>query len=68
MLTDVYEQDGVKKAQLLTHYNPLDVDCLQQVVDSNYLFKQIDLNKYDASSDEGKMISACDKLIGADKV
>ncbi len=50
-------------AMLYTHYNPLDVDCIEEAVNHSYLFDGIMSDTYDISVYEGEMIKACDLLI-----
>ncbi len=50
-------------AMLYTHYNPLNVDCIEESVKHEYLFDGIMSDTYDISVYEEEMIKACDLLI-----
>lgn len=56
---------GMQKrtAVLFTHYNPLNVDCIEECVDKQYLFNGLETNDYEMSQNESWIISECDKLI-----
>lgn len=51
------------ESYLYVHYNPLNVDIMSEIVDSDYLFKDIGLDMFDISTDENRMIDECNKLI-----
>jgi len=55
-------------AELHTHYNPLNVDCLEESVSHEHIFNQLfGDGKYDISTDEHQLIGECELLIEAGK-
>lgn len=52
-----------KLAMLYTHYNPSKADCIEESINSKYLFNNMLKNKYDFSKDENAMIKQCDLLL-----
>jgi len=59
----LYAEEG-KIAKLYTHYNPLEIDCIESSCSSEYLFRKMMVNLYDFSKSESEMIKECDRLIG----
>ena len=62
-LYDQHEDKGQKWASLYTHYNPKNIDCIETMVNSKYLFEDMEKDKYEISQDEGWIIKECHKLI-----
>lgn len=56
-------------ARLYTHYNPLNVDCIEESIAHEHIFNQLfgDNSKYDISTDEHQLIGECELLIEASK-
>jgi len=57
----LYKVDDI--AQLaITHYNPLNVDCIEQSVSNNQFFKELEV-RFEISTDEKLLIKECDELV-----
>ncbi len=60
-----------KTISLRTHYNPRNVDCVEQhiwakrfPIDASFKVSPMTNDEYEISTDEKKLIKQCDKLIG----
>ena len=56
-----------QSALLYTHYNPLNVDCIEESIAHEHIFNQLFGGKYDISTDEHQLIGECELLIEAGK-
>lgn len=56
-------------AVLYTHYNPLNVDCIEESIAHEHIFNQLfGDGKYDISTDEHQLIGECELLIEASNI
>ena len=65
--TKVKEKDLLYKVDdishlAITHYNPLNVDCIEQSVSNNQFFKELE-SRFEISANEEMLIKECDELI-----
>jgi hypothetical protein len=54
-------KDGI--AWLIPHYNPLNVDCVEQRTSVDHIFKNTGSGIWDFSKDEDKLISELDAML-----
>ena len=57
----LYKVDDIAHLAI-SHYNPLNVDCIEQSVSNNHFFKELE-NRFEISADEEMLIKECDELV-----
>jgi hypothetical protein len=57
----LYEVDDIVH-KAIAHYNPLNVDCIEQSTSNKHFFKQLNI-RFDISTNEELLIEECDLLI-----
>jgi len=57
----LYKVDDIAH-KAISHYNPSNVDCIEQSVSNNQFFKELE-NRFEISTDEELLIKECDELL-----
>ncbi len=57
----LYKVDDIAH-KAITHYNPLNVDCVEQSTSNNQFFKELEI-RFEISADEELLIKECDELV-----
>ena len=59
----LYKKDDVAHSSIV-HYNPLNVDLIEQSCPNNHFFKEFESGRYDMSTNEDLIIKECAELAG----
>jgi len=59
----LYKRDDVSHSSVV-HYNPLNVDLVEQSCPNNHFFKEFENGRYDMSNNEDLIIKECAELAG----
>jgi hypothetical protein len=57
----LYKVDDIAH-KAISHYNPLNVDCIEQSTSNNHFFKELEI-RFEISADEEMLIKECDELV-----
>lgn len=57
----LYKKDDISHSALV-HYNPLNIDLIEQSCPNNHFFKEVEAGRYDISINETLIIKECDQL------
>jgi len=57
----LYKVDDIAH-KAITHYNPMNVDCIEQSISNKHFFEQLNV-RFDISTNEELLIEECDLLI-----
>ena len=57
----LYKVDDIAH-KAIAHYNPLNVDCIEQSTSNNHFFKELEI-RFEISADEKMLIKECDELV-----
>jgi hypothetical protein len=58
----LYKKNDVAHSSVV-HYNPLNVDLVEQSCPNNHFFKEFENGRYDMSTKEDLLIKECDELV-----
>lgn len=62
----LYKKDDVAHSSVV-HYNPLNVDLIEQSCSNNHFWREFENGRYDISGNEDLIIKECDELTGCEK-
>jgi len=57
----LYKVDDIAH-KAISHYNPLNIDCIEQSTSNNQFFKELEI-RFEISADEEMLIKECDELV-----
>lgn len=58
----LYKKDDTTHSSVV-HYNPLDIDLIEQSCSNDHFFKGVETGRFDISKDEDHIIKECDRLV-----